>query len=210
MLASDIRKVAIKSALGKFISENICRIEINVVTLPRKTDKTIIIMEEVKLLTIDDLYITPFTARRVYSEDGAVSWIPVERNLHPTGVATIDFIARSMAEGRTDFGWIANRLGCTREDLWGWTRVTTGMSPREFRLAWMFRLADDLLRYTSMTFDEIAKRSGFRSASLLSQQYAKYRHCTPLERQRAIRKPRDEGKFRCSDRHSTTISGGRG
>ena len=38
-------------------------------------------MQETKPITLDEIYISPFTARRVYSEDGVVSWIPLKRNL---------------------------------------------------------------------------------------------------------------------------------
>ena len=50
-------------------------------------------------MTLDEIYISPFTARRVYSEDGVVSWIPLKRNLEPTGIARLDFIFRSFSEG---------------------------------------------------------------------------------------------------------------
>ena len=42
-------------------------------------------METIKPLTIDDIYISPFTARRVYDEEGIVHWEPIERNVHSTG-----------------------------------------------------------------------------------------------------------------------------
>lgn len=153
-------------------------------------------METVQPLTIDEMWITPFTARRVYSEEGAVSWVPVERNLNPTGQRHLDFIARSMSDGNTRTEWIAQQLGCKREDLWGLVRTLTGMDVREFRLAWMFRLADELLRYTTMSYDEVGRRAGFGSSSLLCQQFRKYRHFTPDERRRSIRKPYDEGRYR--------------
>lgn len=148
-----------------------------------------------KFLTLDDLYITPFVARRVYNEDGVMNWVPMERNENPTGVPVIDFIARSMAEGR-DLEWLAGQLGCSREDLWGWYHTMTGMGPKEFRHAYMFRLADELMRYTSLSFDEIARRSGFRCASLLCQQYRKYRHRTSSEMRRSLREPNDTDRYK--------------
>ncbi len=149
-----------------------------------------------KFLTLDDLYISPFVSRRVYTEDGEVKWVPMERNLAPTGISVIDFIARSMAEGHSDMDWLAQQLGCSRQHMLGWFRTMTGMSARDFRHAYMFRLADDLLRYTSMTYDEVARRAGFTSVSVLSQQYRKYRHRTAHEVRKAIRQPRDEGRYR--------------
>ncbi len=153
-------------------------------------------MAEVKLMTVDDLYISPFVARRVYNEDGVMSWVPIERNVNPTGMPVVDFIARSLAEGRSNMEWIARQLGCSGADLQGWSRAMTGMDFREFRRAYLFRVADDLMRYTSLSIDEVARRSGFCSASLLSQQYRKYRNRTPVEVRQSIRQPRDEGRYK--------------
>ena len=152
-------------------------------------------MERIEFLTVDELYITPFTSRRVYSEDGAISWVPVERNLNPTGQRHIDFIAQSMSEGH-NYRWIAMRLRCSTAALSTMIRVLTGMEGRDFRHEYGFRLVDDLLRYTSMTVDEAARRSGFRSASSLCQQYMKYRHVTPAAHRQATRQVRDEGRYR--------------
>ena len=164
--------------------------------LPRTKTKKGYDMATPKFLTLDDLYISPFVARRVYTEDGEVKWVPMERNLSPTGIEVIDFIARSMAEGHSDMDWLAQQLGCSRENMLGWFRTMTGMSARDFRHAYMFRLADDLLRYTLMGYDEVARRAGFTSASVLSQQYRKYRHRTAHEVRNAIRQPRDIGRYR--------------
>ena len=153
-------------------------------------------MEQVKPLTIEEIYISPFTARRVYDEEGRLHWIPLERNLSPTGERHVDAFIQAFSEGHSDPKWIAARLGCRREDIWGFVRALTGMDMREFRHAYGFRLADDLLRYTSMSVDEIARRTGFHSASLLCQQFLKYRHFTPDARRQAIRQDRDEDRFR--------------
>ena len=112
-------------------------------------------MDVLKPVTIDELYITPFTARRVYDEDGVINWVPVERNLNPTGLRTVDCIARSFSAGLSDFKVMARQLGCSVQDLRGFLRTLTGMTADEFRNAYMFRLADDLLRYTAMTVDEV-------------------------------------------------------
>ena len=53
-----------------------------------------------------------------------------------------------------------------------------------------------LLRYTTMSYDEVGRRAGFGSSSLLYQQFRKYRHFTPDECRRSIRKPYDEGRYR--------------
>ena len=83
-------------------------------------------MEQIKRFTLDEWYITPFTARRVFDEDGIMTWVPLERNLHPTGQRQLDFIALSMAEGNADFDWMASRLGCLSSDLYGLMSALTG------------------------------------------------------------------------------------
>lgn len=162
----------------------------------RKRKEKELDMAELKLMTVDDLYISPFVARRVYNEDGVMSWVPIERNVNPTGMPVVDFIARSLAEGRSNMEWIARQLGCSGADLQGWSRAMTGMDFREFRRAYLFRVADDLMRYTSLSIDEVARRSGFCSASLLGQQYRKYRDRTPVEVRQSIRQPRDEDRYK--------------
>ena len=153
-------------------------------------------MEGIKPLTIDELYISPFTARRVYDEDGRMRWLTVERNLSPTGQRHLDFIARSFVEGHSDYSWMASQLGCSREELWGLIRALTGMDAREFRREYMFRMADDLLRYTTMTIAEVARRVGSGTAARLCQLYVKNRGITPAAHRRALRGDRDAGKYR--------------
>lgn len=153
-------------------------------------------MPYIKPLTIDEIYISPFRLRRVKDEKGRWIWVPNERNLHPTGQRHVDALIQSYAAGCPDAGDIAKLFGCKREDIWAMVRILTGMDIREFRHAYGFRLADDLLRYTRMSTDRIAKRSGFHSASLLCQQYLKYYKCTPAERRDKLRYGGDLNLYR--------------
>ena len=153
-------------------------------------------MDEIKKLTMEEVYVSPFTARRSYDEEGRVHWIPLERRTAPTGQRHVDFIIGSLAAGHSDYDWMAERLGCTREDLWGTVHLLFGMEAREFRRAYMFRLADDLLRYTSMKVDEVARRVGAGSAANLCQLYRDNLRTTPDRRRRALRQARDEDRFR--------------
>ena len=41
--------------------------------------------------TLDDVYISPFTARRRYDEEGVMHYDEVERRLYPTGMSGPDF-----------------------------------------------------------------------------------------------------------------------
>lgn len=153
-------------------------------------------MEQPKPLTLDEIYITPFTARRVYSEDGEIRWKPIERNLTPTGERHVDALLQAYARGEGDPRLLARSMGWSADDLRGFVRVLTGLNLQQLRRAYAFRLADDLLRYTSMTIDEVARRAGFYSASQMCQQFRRFRHQLPTERRKALRQPRDEGRYR--------------
>ena len=61
--------------------------------------------------TFDELYITPFTHRRHYSEDGRLSYIPLERSLQPTGIRVMDDFLRSLSAGCTDVTTFCERYG---------------------------------------------------------------------------------------------------
>lgn len=152
-------------------------------------------MAVIEKLTIEEIYISPFTARRSYDEEGNVHWIPLERKVQK-GQRHVDFIIESLAAGQSDYDVIAQQLGCTRADLWGVIHMLFGMDAREFRRAYMFRFADDLLRYTSMTVGQIARRVGAGSAANLCQLYRDNLHTTPHSRRLALRKPKDVNRFR--------------
>ena len=50
--------------------------------------------------TLDEVYISPFTARRRYDEEGVMHYDAIERNLHPTGVEVMDHYLRRLSEGK--------------------------------------------------------------------------------------------------------------
>ena len=153
-------------------------------------------MENNTFMTIDDIYISPFTGQRTFDTEGRMSWIPMERNMHPTGNPRLDYIAQLLAGGLTDLDRLADKLGCKREHLNGWVYAMFGMNGIKFRHEYICRLTDDLMRYTSMSLEQIAKRTGCYSASSLCQIYIKHRHVKPDARRQAMRQPRDEGRFR--------------
>lgn len=153
-------------------------------------------MEIIKQLTVEEMYITPLRERRVYNEDGIESWVAVKRNMEPTGQRHLDFIARSMSDGNTNLYRIARRMGCSYKDLCSLLRAMTGMSAHEFRRDYILRASDELLRYTTMSVDEVARRVGCYSASALSQYYRRFCNQSPKQRRMALRGDRDAGKYR--------------
>lgn len=55
-------------------------------------------MERMAQFSLERLYMSPFTARWRYDEDGNVSWVLFERNLEPTGVWVPNFCCAKYSE----------------------------------------------------------------------------------------------------------------
>lgn len=136
--------------------------------------------------TLDELYITPFTLRRRYSEDGRVSYVPVERNLQPTGFRVMDDFLRSMSAGRTDINTFCERYGARISDIDSLIFLLTSMRSIDFRQAYQLRMADELLRYTSLGVVDIARRCGFGSRTNLYFAYQRDLHTTPSDRREKL------------------------
>lgn len=54
--------------------------------------------------TLDDLYISPLAFRRRYTEEGVVEYIPVEREMSPSGVEVMDAYLRRLTAGDSNLG----------------------------------------------------------------------------------------------------------
>ncbi|WP_165156323.1 hypothetical protein [Parabacteroides sp. ZJ-118] len=147
--------------------------------------------------TLDDLYISPLAFRRRYTDEGVVEYIPVERELSPSGVEVMDAYVRRLTAGESDLGKFCEGYGARTGDMDSLCFLLTGMSGAEFRLRYMGRLADDLLRYTSLTLDEVARRSGHGTRVNLFLAYKRDHGISPLERRHQLRaSPADEDRFR--------------
>ncbi len=77
-----------------------------------------------------------------------MSWVPLERNMKPTGVWVIDnYLQFLMRDGlyRPTF---CEKEGVTQAQLTALVSVLTGMGVIEFQQRYMLMVADELLRYT--------------------------------------------------------------
>ena len=68
----------------------------------------------------------------------------------------IDSVVERLHEGRAVAG-VAAGYGISTAELSTVLRVLTGMTTRELEQAWRLRMVDELLRYTPMKMDEIAR-----------------------------------------------------
>lgn len=145
---------------------------------------------------LDNLYITPFTHQRRYSEDGRVSYVPIERNLKPTGIRIMDDFLRSLTTGHAYVAAFCKRYGARTSDIDSIIFLFTGMRGVDFRQAYQLRLADDLLRYTSLPVADVAKRSGFGSRINLYFSYQRDLKTTPSNRREKLREQGDKDMYK--------------
>lgn len=147
--------------------------------------------------TVDDLYITPFKGRRVFDpETGERRYEPIERNLHPSGVHVLDAYVRYIGEdGQFSRRAFVKRHGISSNDLSAMCRVLTGLSADELFHEIRLRLADDLLRYTSLPMSEVARRCGANTQQNLCVIFRNKYKCIPTDRRWQLRRKGDNGKF---------------
>lgn len=143
----------------------------------------------------EDLYIMPFTHRRRYSEDGRVSYVEVERNLQPTGIRVMDDFLCNLAMGKSDITAFCNRYGARVGDIDSLIFLLTGMRGVDFRQAYQMRMADDLLRYTSLSVADVARRCGLGSRTNLYLAYQRDFNTSPTSRRRRLQKSGDEDLY---------------
>lgn len=146
-------------------------------------------------LTLDDLYVSPLAMERHFDEDGRTYYTPRERRTSPTGVAVVDEMMRRWSRGEMVMRQEARLLGCLPRDVSGFLRVLTGMRGDEFRELYQRRLLDELLRYTTLPLEEVARRSGVGSPQNLCLFTQRLYHCTPFERRQQLRRRGDAGRY---------------
>ena len=147
---------------------------------------------------LEELYRMPFAERREFDpQSGAARYFPIEREPQRSGVRMLDELLAWLDAGSP--GTVAQfceKRGLGYADLSGLVFCLTGMSGEDFRLTYQMRMADDLMRYTSMRLDEVARRSGIGSPLNLNQSYQREYAMPPGERRRLLRKKGDVGRYR--------------
>lgn len=145
---------------------------------------------------LDDLYISPFTHELSTDEVGRRGYLPMEKNMTPTGIKVMDEYLLSLHKGMTDITTFCDRYGAKTADLDGMVFLLTGMGNLQFRACWMVRCADDLLRYTDMEVAEVARRCGAGSRGNLYFIYERDLNCSPTDRREALRRDGDLGRYK--------------
>lgn len=146
--------------------------------------------------TLDDLYIPPFTQKKRYDEDGRWKYVSVERPTAPTGIHVVDDYLRYLAAGQSDMQAFADRHGLKTEEMAAVVFMLTGLRGVRFRQLFQMRLADDLLRYTDLAFDAVARRSGLGSSNNLYLALRREYNMSATERRAFLRQDGDAGRYR--------------
>lgn len=110
--------------------------------------------------TLESPFITPFTHAFTANDMGRTGYTPIERNLTPTGIQVLDAYLQALHRRQSDIADFRDRYNACTSDLDGLVFLLTGMTNQDFRKCWILKTADLLLRYTDMTVEEIAHRSG--------------------------------------------------
>ena len=155
--------------------------------------------------TFDELYRSPLREERCYEVVGGGSKEPhtkvkyVARNLPEarlTGIQVMDEFIDFLAAGGSDVSAFCKERGLRYNDIDSLVFVLTGMRGIDFRQRYQVRMVDELLRYTSLSPEEVARRSGIGSAHNLylitKREYGK----APVEHRKSIRESGDEGRYR--------------
>jgi AraC-like DNA-binding protein len=142
------------------------------------------------------LYISPFSLVRTYDTEGVPSYVPLERNLAPTGVKLLDDFLVFLMKGNLSVKTFCENRDIDPRYFHGLVYLLTGETPDALRKMYTLNLANDLLRYTDLTLDDVAKRSGLGSNSNLSQMLKRHYRCCALRRRKVLRKKGDEGKYK--------------
>ena len=131
---------------------------------------------------LDEIYITLFSERRVYAPDGTIHYEPIPQRAADTGVELLDDLRRMLSEGKSNLKTFGEGYGLMPSDVNGLVLALTGM--------------DELLRYTDLSIEEVARQSGVGSTTNLF--YACHRdfHCSPSQRRRHLRQANDLGRYR--------------
>lgn len=143
--------------------------------------------------TFDDLYVTPFKQKRVYDPDGNISYVPIERNLHPTGIDVLDEFLLGMSSGEMG---TYKKYGFSTHNIHNILFVLTGIQGVQFVNKWRVKVAMDLLRYTDLAMPEVANYSAMGTTSNLFYFMQREAKTSPLRYRYWVREKGDLGRFK--------------
>lgn len=155
--------------------------------------------------TFDELYCSPLREERCYEvKDDGTGKPQIEEKyvardqpeVRKTGIWIMDEYISSLAAGQFDVSVFCEERGLRVSDIDSLVFMLTGMRGIDFRKRYQLQVMNELLRYTTLTPAEVARRSGFGSAFNLYQITKREYGEAPVEHRKNIREPGDEGRYR--------------
>ena len=144
--------------------------------------------ENTAQFSFDELYLLPFTHQYSEDEQGRGGFVPLEQNLHPTGINVMDEYLQMLHQNCFSYAAFRQKYHAHSSDLSGLVFMLTGLTQEQFRLRWILRTASLLLRYTDMSMSEVAQRSGAGSRTNLYYMFQRdYNYPPSQERENAER-----------------------
>ena len=149
--------------------------------------------------TLEQLWRNPFKEERRYKTDGVrvwSEWVPVPAPTS-TGVRIFDEWLQYLSEGNFEAWAFCRRYpGMRSDDLDSLAFVLTGIRAQDFSMKYRAMTLDMMLRYTDLSLEEVARRSGIGSMNNLYLTCKREWGVAPTARRKAIQKPDDIGRYR--------------
>lgn len=114
--------------------------------------------------TLDEVYISVLTGKRVSNEEGWTKMQPAEPCASPSGSCILDAVVEALHNSRLrGKAQLAERMGISADDLNGAIRLLTGLRLVDFIEQYRLMQAKEYLRCTDLAPEIIARRCGFES-----------------------------------------------
>lgn len=116
--------------------------------------------------TLDEVYISILTGKRVSNEEGWTKMEPVGQGVCPSGSCILDAVVEALHGSRLrGKSQLARQLGVSANDLNGAIHLLTGLRLVDFIEQYRLMQAKEYLRCTGLAPKEIARRCGFESTA---------------------------------------------
>lgn len=146
--------------------------------------------------TLEQLYTPPFAYERKFRPDGSYYWEKLTDLTPATGINVLDDFLRHLRAGNRVVKSIASLIGIAPAELNVFLKILTGETASGFIRLYMLRQARDILQYTDLTIDEIAKYCGFGNNSNLTQSFTPLVGIPPRLFRKQHQRKLDKGRFR--------------
>lgn len=145
--------------------------------------------------TFDDLYIIPFSKKRVFDENGNVHYIAIERNFSPSGIHLLDELVKEIYHDTFSAHSFCKERKLEERQLQAFVTILTGMTPSTLFTRWKIRNALMYLRYTDMDIGQVAIESGFRTSGAMRHALQSTKELKPTTLRRFLQQKNDLGRY---------------